>query len=224
MTKKVGLASRSARGVLPNSQSEIEAAIRTEIGHELHDGPLQIVVGAKMLAESFAARLQRGHALVPDELNRLADLLGRAVSDTRAIILETRLSRQRTGTWTDSLRDWIALQAIGATEIVLQVPPELDSLPREHGDFLFQVSREAIQNALRHADASRILVTAQRMTDRLCLDIRDDGIGFNPEQLPAGHFGVRSLKERTLALGGECSIQSSAQGTEIHIVIPDVAR
>ena len=51
--------------------------------------------------------------------------------------------------------------------------------------------------------------------------IKDDGIGFDVESLPAGHYGLRGMRERVLALGGELKIESViGVGTTIHFSLP----
>jgi PAS domain S-box-containing protein len=78
----------------------------------------------------------------------------------------------------------------------------------------FMVAREAIANALRHADAQRIAVRLMGDAASLQLEVQDDGIGFDPAGHVArpGHLGLVGMRERALAVGAELSLSSSPDG------------
>ena len=87
---------------------------------------------------------------------------------------------------------------------------------------LLRVGQEAISNAAKHAKAKTISVALEYQTNRASLSVRDDGIGFDPGQLPPGqHFGLIGLRERTVQLGGTLEVKSvQERGTEVQVSIP----
>jgi signal transduction histidine kinase len=85
---------------------------------------------------------------------------------------------------------------------------------------LLRIVREAVSNAARHAQADMVTVELSNRED-VRLRIHDDGVGFDPLRRLAGGHGLMSMRERTLALGGELRIDSApGRGTNVEIVVP----
>ena len=90
---------------------------------------------------------------------------------------------------------------------------------------LLQLVREALSNVARHSRASRVEVAVTRIRRELCLEIRDNGIGFDPAAIASGrHHGLINLRERAIAAGGRLEIDSRpGAGTRITVHIPIAA-
>jgi nitrate/nitrite-specific signal transduction histidine kinase len=86
---------------------------------------------------------------------------------------------------------------------------------------LYYIIQEALNNALKHASAQTIIVRLQGCDDGVCLEISDDGLGFDPEEIVgAGGMGLASIQERALALGCPLTINSGAgSGTRISMLV-----
>ena len=86
------------------------------------------------------------------------------------------------------------------------------------------IGQEAVTNAIRHAEPSRVQVQLKYESDALCLTIHDDGRGFQtPDESTSrqGHFGIRVMEERTLKLGGTFHLNTAiGAGTEIMVRVP----
>jgi signal transduction histidine kinase len=89
---------------------------------------------------------------------------------------------------------------------------------------LLLVAREAVRNALVHGGAKAVKVRLAFEQASVCLEVRDDGCGFQPptRQLASfGHFGILGMRERMEQLGGSLEVTSSpGQGTTIAAVSP----
>jgi signal transduction histidine kinase len=89
---------------------------------------------------------------------------------------------------------------------------------------LLRIGQEAINNAVKHARAQRILVNLVFDTKRVQLIVRDDGRGFNDQVAGngrEGHFGLIGMRERAAQIGGTLSIQSTDDaGTEVVADVP----
>lgn len=87
---------------------------------------------------------------------------------------------------------------------------------------LFFIFREALNNIEKHAKAQSAAVDLEWGEDKLTLAIRDDGVGFNQEDLPVdSHFGLRFMRERVDSIHGELNLQSRpGEGTLIEISLP----
>ena len=82
------------------------------------------------------------------------------------------------------------------------------------------VIREALQNIARHS-GSRIAQIEVTRDDMLRVIVRDEGAGFDVTAAPAGHYGLRGMRERVLALGGEFKIDSEiGRGTILSFSLP----
>ena len=112
----------------------------------------------------------------------------------------------------------------GSTPIQFQMHGDDRPLPSLVIAQCTRLVREAIHNALKHAKAQKIEVEAHHADKRLTLQIRDDGIGFQPEEAAGpdtGHFGLCSMRERVQRLGGSFEIVSqTGHGTTILANIP----
>jgi signal transduction histidine kinase len=94
--------------------------------------------------------------------------------------------------------------------------------------FLFQAARELIMNAVKHANAERILISLSRVDEEVCLCVRDTGCGFAPANLDGhirdfekGGFGLFNIRERLQSLGGRLDIVSApGKGTAVTVRIP----
>jgi hypothetical protein len=87
----------------------------------------------------------------------------------------------------------------------------------------FRIVAEALTNARRHANAGRVAVAVSEEGRGLRVEISDDGKGFITEAAP-GHIGLRNMRERATALGGEFQITSDAKGTKVNALVPFEAR
>ncbi len=106
------------------------------------------------------------------------------------------------------------------TEAKISCNNQLNSLllTAEQQVHVLQIVREALLNASKHAKAEQISVECVEEDDKVCLTIKDNGKGFNVQEVAEGHYGITILSERTEQLGGTIEIDSSpGQGSTIHI-------
>jgi two-component system CheB/CheR fusion protein len=91
---------------------------------------------------------------------------------------------------------------------------------------LYRIAQEAVHNAVRHAEATQIVVTLTRKEQRLEIAVSDDGRGLDDR--PAGHpgIGLASMHQRARLLGGDCSIEprDEGSGTVVMCWVPSPER
>lgn len=188
---------------------------RQRIARDLHDGVAQdlafIVQRLRHLAERDATT---------PAIGRLVFAAERALDESRHAVAALTSAGDR------PLGEALAATAREAGEregsIVETVLPADITVPPRAQDELLRVVREAVINAARHGAARRIRVEL-RDAPHFCLEVTDDGRGFDPEAALAapGRLGLASMRGRVEAIGGELTIASEpGRGTRIQVTLP----
>jgi signal transduction histidine kinase len=191
---------------------------RERIAKELHDGVIQALFAVGMGLQ--------GTALMSSD-QELAQRLEGAVAEIDRVIRDIRnyIFGLRPGILADRQLDE-ALRHLGEefqqkTEVitVVDVDPTVASELTSAAADILQLTREALSNVGRHAQAATCRVSLYRSDDRLMLEVDDDGQGFDPETSRRGD-GLTNLDARVRALGGTFSIESApGKGTTIKVAL-----
>ncbi len=202
-----------------------QAQERRRIIRELHDGPLQEIVGMMhlaeqcdiLLAEGETARAQallavcaaRGDLVVRQIRTLVRDLRPQELANTPLPVALHQLGERLQATGISVTLDFALTAAL---------PPTLETA-------LFRMVQEGLTNVHKHARAPRVWVTLEETAHAIQLEIRDDGQGFTPDQLihqpSIDHMGLENLAARTAELGGHLSIQSApGHGTTLQMTLP----
>jgi signal transduction histidine kinase len=197
-------------------------AERNRLALELHDAVSQKLFGLVLNAESAATLLERDPQAARAQVVKLQQLAGEALEELRSLIFELRPPDLERDGLCGALRKHVeVLRRLQPTEIELEGDLELDPDPRRDGE-VFRIAQEALQNALRHAQATRIVLRLRGEDGRLLLDVVDDGVGFDPDaaDLRARRLGLTSMEERAQRLGGRLEIRSAeGAGTTVRLEI-----
>ena len=90
---------------------------------------------------------------------------------------------------------------------------------------IYRIVQESLTNARNHSKSEKILVGLVQCGDRLRIEIRDWGVGFDPKRAQENRFGLEGIRERARLLGGKCSIKSKpGEGTTIIVELPVVEK
>ncbi|MBD1999210.1 sensor histidine kinase [Leptolyngbya sp. FACHB-541] len=101
-------------------------------------------------------------------------------------------------------------------EVQLNLPP----LPLQTSYQLYFVVQEGVTNIQKHADATQVQLKGWSFSDRLLIELSDNGRGFDSTQLSQG-FGLRGMQERVQILGGILQIQTElGRGTRLIVQVP----
>jgi signal transduction histidine kinase len=97
----------------------------------------------------------------------------------------------------------------------------VSGLPKDVTVTLYRIAREALNNAIIHAEATEIQVSLLADPGEVEIHIQDNGCGFDASDLPVDHFGIRIMGERAKGIGGDVQIHSEpGHGTDIAITWP----
>ena len=208
---------------------ELAERDREVVAFEIHDGFAQQLAGAKMQFEA-SSRLQASN---PEQARRAFDkglqLLREAIQESRRLV--------------SGLRPPV-LDAFGVVpaieHLILQdrrpEGPEIEFAvdvrgPAVEGQFkrlarplenaVFRIVQESLTSALKHSRSPKIRVHLADDGQRVYLTVRDWGVGFDPDQVAEGHFGLRGIRERARLLDGRATIESTpGGGTTIRVELP----
>ncbi|MBV9804332.1 MAG: hypothetical protein JO130_14120 [Solirubrobacterales bacterium] len=188
-------------------------AERRRVARDLHDGIAQDLAFIAAHGPRFVQELGDDHPLVV--------AARRALALSRSTISE--LSDPDGATAHEALQA-VAHELGERFEISISVNAQLerDLAPHEREN-VTRIVREAIANAARHGKARNVVVSLRQGQSGIALRVVDDGCGIKgAEQAPAPEgFGLRSMRERAAALGGELNVhQPSRGGTELEVVLP----
>jgi signal transduction histidine kinase len=187
---------------------------RNRLALELHDAVSQRLFSLVFSAEAAATLLERDPAGARVQVERLGALAQEALEELRALIFELRPADLESDGLCGALQKHVALvRRQGGVEVDLEVDADLPRSPRRDAEVL-RIAQEALANALRHARAGRVAVRLGRDDGLLVLEVRDDGVGFDPSaaELRSTHLGLTSMEERARRIGGRLALSSTPGG------------
>ncbi|SFS08285.1 Histidine kinase-, DNA gyrase B-, and HSP90-like ATPase [Granulicella pectinivorans] len=206
---------------------------RNRVAREMHDTLLQGCIGVSSLLEAASLNESpmtsvEGNALqVRSPLQYAREEVTKTIQDARAAISDLRRTEElrELGAELDAL---IRQQPRGSNLRIAftRSGPEITLQPSVQHE-LFMSTREAIFNAVAHADATSLHVKLQTSSTRLAIDVVDDGKGFDPVERSqsSGHFGLVSMYERLQRIGGSIDIHSGeGRGSTVRLILPLQAR
>jgi signal transduction histidine kinase len=204
------------------AQREAITEERQRIAREFHDTLEQELAGLSLRLDAASARVtdEKARTLL-DQQRRL---LMRLQTEARDFVWDLRDSSRQDAPLDGALRSLIEhFQVNTTTPLHFQKEGEIPPLPPLVQHHLLRLTREAVNNACKYAQASRIDVTLRKSGDALRLGIVDDGIGFDLSTASAleGHFGLRGMRERAKKLGATLEVLSEpGKGTRIILALP----
>jgi signal transduction histidine kinase len=209
------------------AQSERSAALveRQRLARELHDSVSQALFSMTLHARA-AERHLTAAGRQPNEpalgaVQKLTELTQGALAEMRALIFELRPGAlAEEGLVAALTRQAAALAARETVPITVTGPAERPALPADAEEHLYRIVLEALNNAVKHAAASRISMDVEVAGDELSITVADDGVGFDPGVVPAGHLGRWTMAERAAALGAVLSVDSRpGSGSRVRVAV-----
>jgi len=193
---------------------------RNRLALDLHDVVSQKLYSVVLTAETVATLLDRDADAARGQLGKLQEIARQALDELRSLIFELRPPDLVQDGLCGALRKHVdVLRRVQSAHVEMEGNLELPANPARDAE-IFRIAQEAMQNALRHAQASRVVVRLDGDNGRLQLDVVDDGIGFDPQsaELRARRLGLTSMEERARRIGGRLEVRSAkGQGTTVHL-------
>ncbi len=208
---------------------------RARLARDMHDSVAKTLHGVALAADALAATAGTEHpdpALVRRQADLVARSARRAAAEARDLLTDLRREHdpfQRTDLLTEltaATRDFATRTGLPATchaTGAAAVPPLPPAVARQ----ILSIAAEAMENAHRHAAATRVDVRAGVHGGLLHISVSDDGRGLPPDTTlerlrAAGHFGLVGMVERAAAAGARIRIGRGphSKGTEVRLELP----
>ena len=203
---------------------------RIRISHEMHDGLAQVLGYVNTKAQAVESYLQSGQQeIAQEQVHELGQAARKVYQDIREGILALRSQVASDRSLQDVLQEYVQEYQL-QTKVPVQVELAVDSGELGLGPLqevqVLRIVQEALTNIRKHAGATEISVGLFPREDRLEIEIRDNGTGFNPLAIKRGefpHLGLQTMQERAEAIGGEFAVDSApGRGTTVRVWIPGV--
>ncbi|MBK8901543.1 MAG: GAF domain-containing sensor histidine kinase [Anaerolineaceae bacterium] len=215
-------ARETLRGELLRQVVSAQESERQRIARELHDGTGQALTALGLGFAAASENVLHNPALAAAQLTELKTMSTQALQELRDLIVDLRPSllddlglvpalqsqvqsfAQRTGVQADFVLN-------GRRQ---RVQPEIETI-------VYRIAQEALTNVTKHAQASQVTVRIGFEENELCLEVRDNGRGFDTANSHRQVWGLLGMQERVALVGGACVVQSQpGQGTAVQVTIP----
>ena len=203
---------------------------RMRIARDLHDTLLQSFHGLLLRLQTASYLLLEHPADAKEKLDGAIQHAAKAITEGRDAVQSLRASTVERNDLAAAIRtlgDELASDpgAHPPASFSVAIEGETRDLHPIARDEIYKVAAEAVRNAYRHAQASRVEVEIHYDNQQFRLRVRDDGRGIDPRVLGGqtieGHYGLRGMPERAGLIGGKVAVRSEAgAGTEVELSIP----
>ncbi len=209
-------------GDLRRQAAELAASQeRAHLARELHDSVTQALFSMGLTLRTMELLLDADPAAARAKVTELRELQKDALAEMRTLIFELRPSSLESDGLVQALRTHATAvqRRTGLTIVVDAEPIERLALPAEEA--LYRIGQEALHNVVKHANASSVTLQVAGDGARVRLVVTDDGVGFNPDEVPRGHLGLIGMRQRMDLVGGELRVESRpGTGTTIEASAP----
>jgi PAS domain S-box-containing protein len=228
---QVALAVESAQ-LRSQREQAAAAAERNRLARDLHDSVTQALFSASLVAEVLPQVGERDPDLAREGLVELGALTRGALAEMRTMLLELRPTAVVQTRLNDLI--WQLAQAITSRAELLvtyNVEPSPSLPPDVHITF-YRVAQEALNNVLKHAEASHVTISlvatppvdgpaAGGWQGQVTLSVADDGHGFDQGDLAPAQLGLGIMRERAETIGAELKLESwPERGTRVTLLWP----
>ncbi len=207
---------------------EKESEARHKLARELHDGPTQSISAIAMRLNYVRMMIEKQQPLdkVVEEMSQIEELARKTTQEIRMMLFTLRPVILETRGLVAALRQYAErLRQTDGLNVRVDAQGYRGQLEKEAEGVIFSIVEEAIGNVKKHAKARNVLIRLWIEDHLLCVEIQDDGVGFDAEaarlRREVGHMGLLNMEDRAEYLGGHFAIESQpGAGTCVRLEIP----
>jgi PAS domain S-box-containing protein len=199
---------------------------RQTISYDIHDGLAQYLAAASMQFQAHDSLKDSSPDQARKSYETAVELVRQAHAESRRLISEVRPPViDEVGLETAILHLVHEHRRHGGPKIKCDSDVQFGKLPPILENALYRIAQEALTNACKHSKSKKVTVTMTQDGQDVRLEVRDWGIGFDPESVEKGHFGLEGIRQRVRLLGGRLVIDSKpGSGATIQVVVPILER
>jgi len=207
-------------GLYANARDNATLEERKRLARELHDSVNQMLFSASALAQTLPHVQKKDPERARLQLEEVAQLNRSALSEIRTLLLEMRPGNLLRMSFKE-LIDQLILSVQGRRSVKISCTVDgVSHLPDEIHLGLYRIVQEALNNMVKHSDASEGYIELKAKDGQLVLEVRDNGSGFDTTEQSSG-FGIDGMRERATLIGAVLSLTSQkGSGTQIVVSMP----
>lgn len=192
---------------------------RNRLSRELHDAVSQTLFSASLMADTLPQVWQQNPQQGQQVLDELRQLNQNALAEMRILLLELRPSALIDRPFGELLQQ-LSTRVGVHNPLTVRLEIEHDCiLPQEVQTTFYRIAQESLNNISKHAKATLVSVYFEGMPTQAILTFSDNGCGFDPNRVQAGHLGLAIMRERVATIGASLEIEAQPeQGTTITLI------
>jgi signal transduction histidine kinase len=212
---------RTLRHLLQSSDHE-----RQLIAYEIHDGLAQQLAGAMMQFQSYDHLKDKKPRLAKKAYDAGLTMLRQGHADARRLIAGVRPPILDESGVVSAVGHLVHEQSgLKGPKIEYRSEVSFERLIPTLENAIYRIAQEGLTNACQHSKSEKVRVSLLQQGDRVQIEIRDWGVGFDSKAVHGNRFGLEGIRQRARLLGGKCSIRTRAgKGTRIAVELPVVLR
>ena len=212
---------RTLKHLLQSSDHE-----RQTIAYEIHDGLAQQLAGAIMQFQTYDHLKDKKPSLAAKAYDAGMTMLQQGHFEARRLIAGVRPPILDESGVVAAVGHLVNEQSrLKGPKIEYRSRVDFDRLAPILENAIYRIAQEGLANACQHSKSEKVRVSLVQREDRVRIEIRDWGIGFDTKSVQENRFGLVGIRQRARLLGGKCSIRSTAgKGTRIAVELPVVVR
>lgn len=205
------------------AQEDTTQLERARLARELHDAMSQTLFSLQLTAATAAGTVEADPGAARAHLEQVQELARAVQTELRSVIVDLAPPDLEADGLAETLRKHVLLlDRLHDVAVTLEVEGE-DDLHERTELALLRIGQEALHNALRHAAAASVSVRLAVGAHDAVLEVRDDGVGFDPgaPSVRARRLGLASMRHRARAAGGRLTVESQpGSGTVVQARVP----
>lgn len=204
-----------------NAAYDAAEAERTRISHEIHDGIQQTLVASKLMISSIRKDIDQMGGRLLEKYNNGIELLNQGITEARSIAHSLMPKQVNDYGYVVAVAHLIA--NLDKKIDIEFIHPDLMLNDGKFGTNLFRITQEAINNIIKHAAATKIIITLTEAGNRIILTIQDNGVGFDKRRInsPESGIGLQIMASRAAVLNAHFEVATAPGiGTTIIVDVP----
>jgi PAS domain S-box-containing protein len=191
---------------------------RTRLARDLHDAVTQTLFSASLIAEVLPDIWDMDPAEARKSTEELRQLTRGALAEMRTLLLELRPAALTQARFKDLLKQ-LSEAVIGRARLPIELEVKGDyEMPPEAKVAFYRIAQESLNNVVKYARATQAWISLDQTCCDVHLEVRDNGIGFDPASIKPTSLGMRIMRERAEAIRAHFKVTSlPGQGTTVSL-------